>query len=290
MADITTLRPKAIIYDRVAELLTEATEYPSYFGEGGTNKVQKQCWNWEPGPMVPSGPTEIGAYPRRLHDLACTFAVSCRAAEYDDACEMAADLVTAVEQVMLGKSYSIGPFEIVEGSGESSASGWSIIVPLSVTIALPESKLGTTGFITGTVESVAYLWGRGLPNDPTPIALDETLSDARLFDGEGVGHALVDAGTYAARWFKFELDDDAEVTIAAAGYFIVLARGTTYAGRGTTEWTPEVDTGDLDSELAIVSGEDSLVVTLSAGAYVFEVSQVAAGPSAGTIPSVSITS
>jgi hypothetical protein len=169
VADITTLRPKAIIFDQVEALLTSTTAVPSYFGEGGTHKVKKR-YNWEPGPLVPSGPTEIGDEPRRLHDLACSFTVACRAAEYDDACEMAADLVTAVRQVMAGASYAIGPFEIASASGESSVMGWTIYVPLTVTLSLPESPLDAGPWTTAEVETVAFDTSSADPDDGELIA------------------------------------------------------------------------------------------------------------------------
>ncbi len=164
MADFVTLRPKAAIFDRVRALLLSTTGVESYFAGGGTH-MKPLRYVWEPGPMTTSGATSLGDTPRRMFDLACSFAVSCHASDYDDACSLAADLVTAVEQVMLGNSYTIQSLDLADNSGESSTAGWTIVVSLTVTISLPESRLNGAGYITAQATTFEFIPGDGTDPD-----------------------------------------------------------------------------------------------------------------------------
>lgn len=151
MSDPTTVQE---LLTQIWTLLETTRSVPSDLGARRTNQKSPR-YSWEPSTITPSDPgDDYVQEARRLHDLGIGFDVVCFAETIDGCLQMAADLVTAVRQVLRGASYTLGAFEWAEGSGESSTKGWALIVPLTLRVALLESDLDQPPVALALVTSV----------------------------------------------------------------------------------------------------------------------------------------
>lgn len=151
MSEPTTVQE---VLTKVWDLLQTTRNVPSDLGAKRLNQKPPR-YSWEPSTITPSDPSDDNVEEtRRLHDLGVGFDVLCFGADLDTCMQMAADLVTAVRQVLHGANYTLGAFEWSEASGESSVSGWVLTVPITLRFALLESDLDQTAVVLATVTSV----------------------------------------------------------------------------------------------------------------------------------------
>lgn len=162
MSDPTTITE---VLEPIWTLLQTTRSVPSELGASKLNRKGRR-YSWEPTTIETDGPSDDSVEEaRRLHDLAVGFDVRCFGENVDACIAMAADLVTAVRQCLRGQNYQLGSWEWSEASGESTTSGWSLIVPLTFRLALLESDLDQPAVALATVTSVDLDDGDGTDGD-----------------------------------------------------------------------------------------------------------------------------